>query len=102
MVAAEAWATSTSIRARLHPLDHLAARPAVRPPFSMPCAEPPKALSKKWLGDIIRKPASATTSTLAGSSSSAWAPSIASSPAVTGQARRPAREVRLEVGAATG
>ena len=68
-------------------------RPArVNPPFSMPCAEPPKALSKKWLGDIIRKPASATTSTLAGSSSSACAPSIARSPAVMlGSSRRRAR-----------
>ena len=31
---------------------------SVSPPFSMPCAEPPNSLSKKWVGDIIRKPAS--------------------------------------------
>ena len=55
----------------------------VRPPLSSPWADPPNALSKKWLGDIIRKPASATTSTLAGSSSSACAPSIARKPAVS-------------------
>ena len=81
IVAADACATSTSIpRASIR---STISRPAsVSPPFSMPCADPPNALSKKWLGDIIRKPASATTSTLAGSSSSAWAPSIARSPAV--------------------
>ncbi len=65
------------------------ARRSVSPPLSTPCAEPPNALSKKWLGDIIRKPASATTSTFAGSPSSAWAPSMARRPAVIpGRARR--------------
>ena len=74
---------------RAPPSARTISRPApVRPPFSMPCAEPPNALSKKWLGDIIRKPASATTSTFAGSSSSAWAPSIARSPAVIGRLGR--------------
>ena len=38
--------------------------------------------AEKWLGDIIRNPASNTTSTFAGSPSSACAPSIASRPAV--------------------
>ena len=53
IVAAEAWATSTSIRRAS--IRRTISRPAsVRPPFSTPCAEPPNALSKKWLGDIIR------------------------------------------------
>ena len=65
----------------------------------MPCADPPNALSKKWLGDIIRKPASATTSTLAGSPSSAWAPSIASRPAVSAGSSEPRGLVGGEVGA---
>ena len=85
MVAAEAWATSTIIR-RASIRRTISCPAAVRPPFATPWADPPNALSKKWLGDIIRKPASKTTSTLAGSSSSACAPSMARSPAVTGQA----------------
>ena len=96
IVAAEAWATSTSIeRASIR---RTISWPAgVSPPFTTPCAEPPNALSKKWLGDIIRNPASATTSTLAGSPSSAWAPSIASRPAVTGQLGVPRREMRRQI-----
>ncbi len=53
MVAADACATSMSMRRAS--IRSIISRPAgVRPPFSMPWAEPPKALSKKWLGDIIR------------------------------------------------
>ena len=96
MVAADACATSTSIpRASIR---RTISRPAsVRPPFSSPCADPPNALSKKWLGDIIRKPASATTSTLAGSPSSACAPSIARRPAVSVGSREPRGFVRGQV-----
>ena len=72
---------------RLHPPDHLATRRSARP-SSMPWAEPPNALSKKWHGDIIRKPASTRTSMLSGSSSSACAPSIARRAAVDRPARR--------------
>ena len=47
IVAAEAWATSTSIRRAS--IRATISRPApVRPPFSTPCADPPNALSKKW------------------------------------------------------
>ena len=90
IVAADACATSTSMpRASIR---RTISRPAVGQAALLDAmADPPKALSKKWLGDIIRKPASATTSTLAGSPSSAWAPSIARRPAVSdGSARRAA------------
>ena len=82
IVAAEAWATS-----RITPrasMRRIMSRPSsVRPPWARPWALPPKAVSKKCDGEIIRIPASATTSTLAGSSSSAWAPSIERTPAVS-------------------
>ena len=64
----------------------------VSPPCSMPCADPPNAVSKKWAGEIMRIPASATTSTFAGSPSRAWAPSIESTAAVmAGYVSRSAR-----------
>ena len=56
---------------------------AVRPPFSMPCADPATALSKKWARPTIRNPASSIVSRSARSGPSAWAPSIASSPATS-------------------
>ncbi len=81
IVRAELWATSS--RTPRASISRIISRPlAVSPPCSIPCAEPPKAVSKKWAGEIIRMPASATTSTLAGSPSSACAPSIESTPAV--------------------
>ena len=47
----------------------------------MPCADPATALSKKWARPTIRNPASSIASRPARSGPSAWAPSIASSPA---------------------
>ncbi len=53
IVATEAWATSTSM-ARASIRSTISRPAAVNPPFSMPWAEPPNALSKKCDGDIIR------------------------------------------------
>ena len=72
---------------------------SVRPPCSMPCADPPNAVSKKWDGEIMRTPASNTTSRLSRSSSSAWAPSIESRPAVSDGFGRPVGEERRQVAA---
>ena len=94
--AADAWATSSStprasIRGR-------SSRPsAVSPPCATPCADPPNAVSKKCAGEIMRTPRSATTSTFAGSSSSACAPSIDEQPG-----RQPRRRRRAPRGTPRG
>ena len=96
-VADDACATSTSIdRASIR---RIISRPAsVRPPFSTPCADPRERVVEEMRRASIRNPASATTSTFAGSSSSACAPSIARTPAGDARAFAAIRAVGREVG----
>ena len=60
----------------------------------MPCADPATALSKKWARPTIRNPASSIASSAPRSGPSAWAPSIASSPATRPGLCGPAGEER--------